>query len=198
MFYYLNGTVEIIDDSRVVIDCSGVGYLVYTGLYTRQRLSDGDKVKLYTYASIGEDKFDIYGFLTEGELDLFRALLDVSGVGAKSAASLLSMSPDTIIRAILSGDYKTIQKAQGIGQKASQRIVLELKNKFKGYNFADEQDNTKDAPVFFGGGKYEEARDALMVLGYSAAQAEAALSRFDVSSLSVEEIIRRSLKDLMK
>jgi len=196
MFYYLDGTVEIIDDSRVVVDCSGVGYLVYTGLHTRMQLRDGERAKLYTYASIGEDKFDIYGFLSVKELDMFKMIIDVSGVGAKSAASLLSMPPETIIRAIISGDYKTIQKAQGIGQKASQRIVLELKNKFKGYNFEDETESVM--PVFAAGSNYEEARDALEVLGYPRQQAEAVLSRIDTSSMSVEEIIRQSLKELMK
>ncbi|MBQ3379636.1 MAG: Holliday junction branch migration protein RuvA [Clostridia bacterium] len=197
MFYYLNGTIDIIDDARVAIDCGGVGYLVYTGLHTRKQLKDGEKVKLYTYASIGEDKFDIYGFLTKEEIDLFCALLDVSGVGAKSAASLLSMPPDTVIRAIISGDHKTIQKAQGIGAKASQRIVLELKNKFKGYKFDD--DTERDgAPVFLQGSRFEEARDALTALGFTLQQAEGVLSGMDTEKLSVEEIIRRSLKELMR
>ncbi|MBR2742112.1 MAG: Holliday junction branch migration protein RuvA [Clostridia bacterium] len=198
MFYYLNGTLEIIDDTRVVVDCGGVGYLVYTGLHTRKQLKSGEKTKLYTYASIGEDKFDIYGFLTREELDLFCALLDVSGVGAKSAASLLSMSPDTVIRAIIAGDQKTIQKAQGIGAKASQRIILELKGKFKGYSFADSGEGELATPAFSQGSRFEEARDALTALGFGMQQAEAVLSRMDTESMPIEEIIKRSLKDLMR
>ncbi|MBQ1434923.1 MAG: Holliday junction branch migration protein RuvA [Clostridia bacterium] len=197
MFYYLNGTVEIIDDTRVAVDCGGVGYLVYTGLHTRKQLKDGEKTKLYTYASIGEDKFDIYGFLTREELDLFTALLDVSGVGAKSAASLLSMPPDTVIRAIVTGDHKTIQKAQGIGNKASQRIVLELKNKFKGYTFPEGEGD--DGPTsFVQGSRFEEARDGLTALGFSLQQAEGVLKGMDTESMTVEEIIRKSLKELMR
>ena len=130
MFYYLNGTVALLDANLAVIDCGGVGYACHTSNYTLARLQNGKPAKLFTYCNIKEDAFDIYGFSTREELDCFRRLIGVTGVGTKAALAILSaVSPDQLTLAVMTQDDKTITMAQGVGKKLAQRIILELKDK---------------------------------------------------------------------
>ena len=129
MFYYLNGTVALLDANLAVIDCGGVGYACHTSNYTLARLQNGKPAKLFTYCNIKEDAFDIYGFSTREELDCFRRLIGVTGVGTKAALAILSaVSPDQLTLAVMTQDDKTITMAQGVGKKLAQRIILELKD----------------------------------------------------------------------
>ena len=133
MFYYFNGEVTLLESNLAVIDCGGVGYACRTSSYTLSRLHVGERARLYTYCSIREDAFDIYGFSTREELRNFELLLGVTGVGAKAALAILSSTtPDRFALAIFSQDEKALTAAPGVGKKLAQRILLELKDKLGG------------------------------------------------------------------
>ena len=130
MFYYLDGTVAEILPGLAVIDCGGVGYACMTTNNTLSQLKKGEKKKLYTYLNVGESIFDLYGFATQNELNSFKLLLGVSGVGPKAALAILSANtPEGLAMAIVTEDAKSLTAAQGIGKKIAQRIILELKDK---------------------------------------------------------------------
>ncbi|MBQ8852102.1 MAG: Holliday junction branch migration protein RuvA, partial [Oscillibacter sp.] len=129
MFYYLDGTVAEILPYLAVIDCGGVGYACKTTNNTLSRLKKGQKGRVYTYLNVGEGIFDLYGFATQNELNSFKLLLGVSGVGPKAALAILSVgTPETLAMAIVTGDEKALTAAPGIGKKIAQRIILELKD----------------------------------------------------------------------
>ena len=133
MFYYLNGTLALVDANLAVIDCGGVGYACHTTNYTLTKLQLGKPAKLFTYCGIKEDAFDIYGFSTREELNCFRQLISVSGVGPKAALAILSVvSPDQFTLAVMTQDVKTLTMAAGVGKKLAQRVLLELKDKIAG------------------------------------------------------------------
>ena len=122
-YYYLNGTVALLDANLAVIDCGGVGYACHTTTYTQSQLTVGQTAKLYTYCSIREDAFDIFGFSSREEKACFERLLSVSGVGPKAALAILSAStPQAFTLAIVTGDEKALTRAPGIGKKLAQRI----------------------------------------------------------------------------
>lgn len=197
MFYYLNGTVAHVEPYLAVIDCGGVGYACRTTGTTISQLKVGKVGKLYTYLNAGEDVFDLYGFATQGELGSFKQLIGVSGVGPKAALAILSScTPQNLAMAIITGDEKTLTVAPGIGKKIAQRIILELKDK------VTKEQNDVGLPL--GGAvaaeksKAVEAAQALAVLGYSQQDISDALRGIDVENLPLEEIIRQSLKRMVK
>ncbi|WP_295584639.1 Holliday junction branch migration protein RuvA [uncultured Oscillibacter sp.] len=202
MFYYLEGTVAELLPYLAVIDCGGVGYACKTTNNTLAHLKKGQKGKVYTYLNVGEDVFDLYGFATQSELNTFRMLLGVSGVGPKAALAILSSgTPDALAMAIITGDEKALTAAPGVGKKIAQRIILELKDKLA-------KESAVTGLDFSGGGaavnnisftnKAAEAAQALAVLGYSSAEVSMALKGVDVENLPLEEIIRQSLKKMVK
>jgi len=202
MFYYLEGTVAEILPYLAVIDCGGVGYACKTTNNTLASLKKGQKGKLYTYLHVGEGIFDLYGFATANELNSFKLLLGVSGVGPKAALAILSVgTPETLAMAIVTGDEKSLTAAPGIGKKIAQRIILELKDKMaketasSGLDFSGGK-GISAAPVF--SNKATEAAQALAVLGYSSQEVSVALKGVDVENLPLEEIIRQSLKKMVK
>ena len=197
MFYYLNGTVAHVEPYLAVIDCGGVGYACRTTGTTISQLKVGKVGKLYTYLNVGEEVFDLYGFATQGELGSFKQLIGVSGVGPKAALAILSScTPQNLAMAIITGDEKTLTVAPGIGKKIAQRIILELKDK------VTKEQNDVGLPL--GGAvaaeksKAVEAAQALAVLGYSQQDISDALRGIDVENLPLEEIIRQSLKRMVK
>ncbi len=202
MFYYLDGTVAEIAPYLAVIDCGGVGYACKTTNYTLSRLKKGQRGKLYTYLNVGEGIFELYGFATQAELGSFRLLIGVSGVGPKAALAILSTgTPDALAMAIITGDEKTLTAAPGIGKKIAQRIILELKDKLAKGSAATGLDfsgggNTVNVSAFTS--KTTEAAQALAVLGYSSTEVSLALKGVDVENLPLEEIIRQSLKKMVK
>ena len=201
MFYYLDGTVAELLPYLAVIDCGGGGYACKTTNNTLSRLKKGQKGRVYTYLNVGEGIFDLYGFATQNELNSFKMLLGVSGVGPKAALAILSVgTPETLAMAIVTGDEKALTAAPGIGKKIAQRIILELKDKMAketaaGLDFSGGK-GTPAAPVF--SSKATEAAQALAVLGYSSQEAAAALKGIDVEGLPLEEIIRQSLRKMVK
>ena len=195
MFYYLNGTVTLLDANLAVVDCGGVGYACYTSNYTLARLQLGKPAKLFTYCNIKEDAFDVFGFSTREELDCFKRLLGVTGVGTKAALAILSViSPDQLTLAVMTQDDKTITMAQGVGKKLAQRISLELTDKLGASQLELNTAELAGAGVPVRGSKSAEATAALVGLGYSQTEAAAALKGLDVEKLSIEDIIRQALR----
>ena len=197
MFYYLNGTVALLDANLAVIDCGGVGYACHTSNYTLARLQNGKPAKLFTYCNIKEDAFDIYGFSTREELDCFRRLIGVTGVGTKAALAILSaVSPEQLTLAVMTQDDKTITMAQGVGKKMAQRILLELKDKLAPAQL-ELSGAQMESAVPVRGSKTAEATAALASLGYSQQEIAAALKGVDVNAMRVEEIVRQALRAMV-
>lgn len=199
MFYHLDGKVAELGQGMAVIDCNGVGYLVNTSLTTQSRLKVGERSKLYISESVREDAFELFGFATKSEKRSFDLLIGVSGVGPKAALSILSAyTPEALAMAILSGDEKALTVAPGIGKKIAQRVILELKDKLAKESGDFELPMKSGAPVAVGDGKLSDAAAALSVLGYGPAEINVALKGVDVAPLTVEEIIKAALKNMMK
>ena len=201
MFYYLDGMVAEVLPYLAVIDCGGVGYACKTTNNTLAKLKKGQRAKLYTHLNVGEGIFELYGFAAQNELNSFRLLIGVSGVGPKAALAILSVgTPETLAMAIVTGDEKSLTAAPGIGKKIAQRIILELKDKMAketagGLDFSGGKGAA--APALFSN-KAAEAAQALAVLGYSSTEVGQALKGVDVEGLPLEEIIRQSLKKMVK
>jgi Holliday junction DNA helicase RuvA len=201
MFYYLNGTVAEIAAGLAVIDCSGVGYACATTNYTLSQLKKGERAKLYTYLHVREDIFELYGFASQQELNSFKMLIGVSGVGPKAALAILSATtPQNLALSIVTEDEKALTAAQGIGKKIAQRIILELKDKLakEQSSFTVQGGGSGAAPMPLGGSKSGEAAAALAVLGYGSQEISTALKGIDMDALPLEEIIRQALKKMVK
>lgn len=199
MFYYLNGTIAEIGANLAVVDCGGVGYACATTNYTLAQLRKGEKAKLYTYLHVREDIFEIYGFATQGELNSFKMLIGVSGVGPKAALAILSSAtPDQLTLAVVSGDEKTLTAAPGIGKKIAQRIILELKDKLSKDPGRFAADSGVSVALPARSDKSGEAAAALAVLGYTAQDIAVALKGIDMDALPLEEIIRQALKRMVR
>lgn len=201
MFYYLNGTVAEIAAGLAVIDCGGVGYACATTNYTLSQLKKGEKARLYTYLHVREDIFELYGFASQQELNSFKMLIGVSGVGPKAALAILSATtPQNLALSIVTEDEKALTAAQGIGKKIAQRIILELKDKLakEQSSFTVQGGGSGAAPIPLGGSKSGEAAAALAVLGYGSQEISTALKGIDMDALPLEEIIRQALKKMVK
>ena len=199
MFYYFNGEVTLLESNLAVIDCGGVGYACRTSSYTLSRLHVGERARLYTYCSIREDAFDIYGFSTREELRNFELLLGVTGVGAKAALAILSSTtPDRFALAIFSQDEKALTAAPGVGKKLAQRILLELKDKLGGAAPAEGGISLPagDVPAA-SGSALALAQAALAELGYRPQEITAALRSFDPKGMKTEEIVRQCLRAMV-
>lgn len=200
MFNYISGVAAELMPNLAVIDCGGIGFEINTSAYTLSQLKTGEKTKLFTYVHIREDVFEIYGFSSRNEKHCFEMLLGVSGVGPKAALSILSVNtPENLVMSIISENEKAITAAPGVGKKIAQRVILELRDKMAketdAVSFAD-SGFAASAPV--DSSKLGDATAALTVLGYSAAEINAAMKKVDVESLTLEEIIKSALKQMMK
>lgn len=199
MFYYVNGTVAEIEAGLAVIDCSGVGYACATTNYTLSQLKKGERAKLYTYLNVREDAMEMFGFASQSELRSFKMLIGVSGVGPKAALSILSSTtPQQLSMAVVMGDEKALTAAPGIGKKIAQRIILELKDKLIKEQGGFEASSGAAAAMPAQNNKAGEAAAALAVLGYGSQEIAAALKGIDMDALPLEEIIRQSLKKMVK
>ena len=199
MFYYVNGTVVEIEAGLAVIDCSGVGYACATTNYTLSQLKKGERAKLYTYLNVREDAMEMFGFASQSELRSFKMLIGVSGVGPKAALSILSSTtPQQLSMAVVMGDEKALTAAPGIGKKIAQRIILELKDKLIKEQGGFEAGSGAAVAMPAQNNKAGEAAAALAVLGYGSQEIAAALKGIDMDALPLEEIIRQSLKKMVK
>lgn len=196
MIYSLKGTLVHTEQNLAVVECGGVGYGCRTTLNTLKDLKLNTEVKLYTYMSVREDAVELFGFSTVSELNTYKLLINVNGVGPKAGISILSiLSPEQVAVAVSSGDFKTITQANGIGPKMAQRIVLELKDKFKSIEFEGNSETSAGIAVKAPTGNIPAAVQALAVLGFSSAEVTPILTKLD-PSLSVEQMIGATLKKL--
>ena len=199
MFYYVNGTVTELEAGLAVIDCGGVGYACATTNYTLSQLKKGERAKLYTYLNVREDAMELFGFASQSELRSFKLLIGVSGVGPKAALSILSATtPQQLAMAVVMGDEKALTAAQGVGKKIAQRIILELKDKLAKEQGSFDAGSGAVAALPVQNSKAGEAAAALAVLGYGSQEISAALKGIDMEALPLEEIIRQSLKKMVK
>lgn len=201
MFYYVKGTVAHVAPFLAVIDCGGVGYACRTTNTTLSRLEKGAPATLYTHLNVREDAMELYGFYSENELNCFRMLIGVSGVGPKAALSILSATtPEGLAMSIITGDEKSLTVAQGIGKKIAQRIILELKDKLaKGQTVSAAGESYGGTGItVIPENKLSEASAALAVLGYSQSEINVALKDVNLDGLTLEQIIKAALKKMMK
>ena len=200
MIAYIKGILEIKTSDYVVIDVGGLGYKVYMSLTSIEKLGNiGEAVKVYTYYRVREDDISIFGFNTNEELRMFELLLSVSGVGAKTALTMIAVTePSEFAIAIISDDISYLTQIPGIGAKSAQRIILELKDKLKKENAITQTKNVKIKAAVVDNNKVEEAMSALQVLGYNKKEIEKAFMKLDKKELSTEELIRKGLGILSK
>lgn len=195
MIYSLRGNLIVMEQGISVVECGGVGYKCQTSLNTQKSLKLNSEVTLFTYMSIREDACELFGFATKAELQCFKLLISISGVGPKVGIALLSdLTPEQITLAISAGDVKSLTRAQGVGPKLASRIILELKDKLKGLASTDNGIELKGS-VIADTGNIPKAVAALAVLGYTAADVTPVLSRLD-PSLTVEQLIGETLKKM--
>ena len=205
MIAYVNGILESIEEGLAIVDVGGVGMNVFISGSTMDRMPGiGEAVKLYTYTSVKEDSFTLYGFLSRDELSLFKMLISVNGIGPKGGLSILSvMTPDDLRFAIMAGDAGTISKAPGVGKKTAERITLELRDKIK----ATEDDMLRSSSAVTLDdltGEASSARDeavaALVALGYNSSDAMKAvrkvLAENDSASGDTEILLKLALKEI--
>lgn len=197
MLYSVRGKLIAIESNAAVVECGGVGYMCQTTMNTLKAIKLNTEVTLYTYLNVREDAVDLFGFATKAELETFKNLISVSGVGPKAGLAVLSeLSPEQVAMAIASDDLKTITRAQGIGKKIAQRIVLELKDKLakaakEDSSFAQTAQNSVNVST----GNVPKAIEALGVLGYSPSDVSPVLATLD-SALPVEQLISLTLKQM--
>ena len=189
MFYYIEGAIVFCEPGTAVIDVGGVAYKMTVSYNTFAAMAGKDKARLYTYLSVSENGIELYGFYSLDELDVYKLLTSISGVGPKAALAILSiMTPAQLEKAVSSDDSRAIAKAQGIGNKTAQLIILKLKDKLQLYRSSDGQ------TAYNGGANAADALEALSALGYTKADASKIISSMNVSSMTVEDIIREALK----
>ena len=202
MIAYLNGRVADISEENLVIEVAHIGYNVRVPASVTALLPPvGEEVRIYTYMSVREDAVALYGFLTKDDLEMYKQLITVSGVGPKEGLAILSaLSADELRMAVISQDAKAIAKAQGIGAKTAQRIILELKDKISLEDTVFMKDSVSDAAVIPASGDIgrakAEAVEALTALGYSSSDALRAVKAVEQDDMDVEALLKAALKKM--
>ena len=200
MISSLNGKLIFKDTAAAVIECGGIGFKAFITTNTSAKLPQiGDNAFLYTYLSVKEDALDLFGFSTIDELEVFKMITSVSGVGPKiGLAVLTAITPDKVLLSIASGDAKSLTAASGVGLKLAQRIILELKDKIGGMSIIDPQGiNVSKLANADHSSNIKDAVEALVSLGYSQSDSYSVVGRLD-PDMSTDELIKTALKNLSK
>lgn len=205
MYAYLKGTLEEIAEDNIVVEVANIGYNVKVSTTTTELLPGiGSEIKIYTYTLVREDTFSLYGFLTRDDLEIFKKLITVNGIGPKGGLAILSvMNADALRFAIMAGDAKSIAKAPGVGNKTAERVILDLRDKIS----LEDTLHGLGGPVENAGGTLSsagtdnvmkrEAIEALVALGYSASDATSAVKKVEVTEdTTVESILKAALKHM--
>lgn len=198
MFYSVTGNIVMTDATSVAVECGGVAFRCSASMNTLKKVGTiGSKTTLYTYLAVREDALELFGFNDTHELECFKLLIGISGVGPKAALAVLSeMTPDKLAMAVSSGDVKSVIKAQGVGPKIALRIIMELKGKMS-VATSDSDDGFDASAVAESSDNANEAVSALQFLGYSRYEAAKAVSGLD-KNMSVEDMIKKALAALSK
>ena len=203
MISFIRGLVADTTENAVILENNGIGYEIFmTGSSIEQVSRIDGEVKIHIYFQVREDAMQLYGFLSKDDLEMFRLLLNVNGIGPKAALGVLAgLSADELRFAVLSDDIKTISKAPGIGKKTAQKLILELKDKLKledafEKKLAHEQESASVSGSLLHDGR-QEAAEALIALGYSSTDAMKAVRKVtDVPPDDVEALLKAALKQL--
>lgn len=198
MISYIKGTVKYLSNEEVIIERDGIGFGILTSQNVINKLRIEDNVTLFTHMHVREDDISLFGFLSQDEKTIFRQLISISGIGPKGALAILStLSIDELRIAVLSEDYKAIAKANGIGTKTAQRVVIDLKDKLKLEDILpDAEASVQEESI--GNDNMAEAALALTSLGYSNLEALRALKKVkNNENMSVEELLKAALKFMM-
>lgn len=204
MYAYIKGTLEEMAEDNIVVEAGGIGYNVKVSTTTADLLPPlGNEVKIYTYTLVREDTFSLYGFMTRDDLEIFRKLITVNGIGPKGGLAILSvMSADALRFAIMAGDAKAIAKAPGVGSKTAERVILDLRDKISledTLRGLGEPAPSVNGALSSGGSQdnlmKKEAIEALVALGYSVSDATTAVKKVEVTEdTTVESILKAALK----
>ena len=195
MFAYIKGSLEVKSINYVVVENNGIGYKIYMSSKSIGTIGNiGEQVKVHIHYHVREDDISLYGFNSEEELRMFEILINVSGVGVKSALTMLSdITPSSFALAVINDDVTRLTKVPGVGKKTAQRLILELKDKLKSEDIASEEIEVEEKK---NNNINNDAVVALQVLGYSKKEAEIVLEKIDTNGLSIEETIKQALKYL--
>lgn len=199
MYAYIKGTVEEILADSVVIDNNGIGYRIFVPASAVPELNLGEERKLYTHFAVREDAMQLFGFLTKDDLEVYRLLLGVSGVGPKGALGILSvMDADDLRFAVLTEDAAGIAKAPGIGKKTAQKVIIELKDRLNPEDALIQKSDLKNEKAAAEGSPSSDAVLALVALGYTAPEATKAVRRVleQNPDADTETLIRAALREL--
>lgn len=198
MISYIKGELADVFDGGIVVEANGIGYGIFiSGKVANLLPPMGSEVKIHTYLNVREDAMQLFGFLTRDDLEIFRLLIGVNGIGPKGALGILSaLSADELRFAVIAGDVKAITKAPGIGKKTAERLLIELKDKLSAEEFLERSVS--------GGGEWtenetdvqKEAVQALVALGYSSTESMQAVKKTGLQNASVEEILKQALKKM--
>ena len=200
MISYIKGTLERRGENDIIVEAGGIGYRIFVSPATLAKLPQtGEAVQIFTYFSVKEDGMSLYGFAAREEQEMFEKLLLVNGVGPKGALGFLSvLNPSEIVMAILSDDVKTLSKAPGVGRKTAQRVILDLKDKFKTEDAVSALEGAAGIAESVGGGDAKfEAIDAMTALGYSRSEAAQAVNAVAAEGMTTEDILKAALKRMI-
>lgn len=200
MISYIKGTLERRGENDIIVEAGGIGYRIFVSPATLAKLPQtGEAVQIFTYFSVKEDGMSLYGFAAREEQEMFEKLLLVNGVGPKGALGFLSvLNPSEIVMAILSDDVKTLSKAPGVGRKTAQRVILDLKDKFKTEDAVSSFEGAAGIAESVGGGDAKfEAIDAMTALGYSRSEAAQAVNAVAAEGMTTEDILKAALKRMI-
>lgn len=202
MISYIKGKLEYLSDSFVIIDNGGIGYKIFVSPKLMSNIGKiGDNVTVFTYMSVKDDGISLYGFENFEELEIFNKLITVSGIGPKGALGIISnLTPADFVMAVISDDVAAVSKAPGIGKKTAQRIILELKDKFKTEDFIEEKifGESKGLSSVVADNSKIEAIEALTSLGYGRSEAAKAVSAVFEEGKTTEDILKLALKKLAR
>lgn len=195
MISYIKGVIDTVEPDKVIIENNNMGYNVLVSQSATEVLGQGEEIKIYTYLHVKEDAMQLFGFLSKNELEMFKKLISVSGVGPKGGLAILSALPENNLQmAIISGDAKAISKAQGIGAKTAQRIIIELKDKID----LEEMLEVSSEAISSDNSIQSDAIDALIALGYSKTESFNAVKKISVDeNMDVEDILKLALKNII-
>lgn len=201
MISYIRGEFVAVEKEKVIIDVGGVGYGIFMPESAMGLLPQiGNEVKLHTYLNVREDAMQLFGFLTRDDLEIFKLLIGVSGIGPKGGLSILSkLTADDLRFAIMSGDSKAISAAPGIGKKTAEKVIIELKDKLDIEEMLNPSDSETKSAIKMDGSANEiqsEAVQALVALGYGSTESLKAVNKVNSENMTVEEVLKQALKNL--
>lgn len=201
MIAYIKGTIEYRTEQYAVLNNQGIGYIINASPTTLSRLplpDSGKTTQLHTHMQVKEDDISLYGFTTQDELQLFKLLISISGIGPKVGMAILSvMSPDQVMAAIASDDGVAFSKVPGVGKKTAQRITLELSDKIKSQSVGSSLTGSSNAGITASSAEKQDAMDALVSLGYSQSESMKAVLAVAQEDMTTEQIIKLALKKLI-